>query len=76
MWVAPRRMFVIFHPINLDEFSCWVCGGCSVSNFLLIRDGSSYRTGCDVITCLGGNEMKVSTTKGYVPNLVIFRKKY
>ena len=33
-------------------------------------------TGCEVITCLGGNELKVSSRKGYVPKLVIIKFKY
>ena len=65
-----------FPQKNQEQFSCWVCGFFSVRHLLLICDGSGYMAGCEVITCLGGNEMKVSTTKGYVPNLVIFKKKY
>ena len=49
-------------------------GSVAFCRFLPIRSG--YMAGCGVITGLGRNKMKVSTTKGYVPNLVIFKKKY
>ena len=58
------------------KFLVGCVGGVAFRHFLPIRDGSGYMASCEVITCLGGNQMKVSTTKGYVPNLVIFKKIY
>ena len=59
-----------------NNFLGWCVGGFSVRHLLLIRDGSGYMAGCEAITRLDGNKMKVSTRKGYVPNSIIFKRKY
>ena len=74
MWVATHRMVIISLLKMRNNFLGSCVGGFSVRHLLLIRDGSGYMAGCEVITYLDGNKMKVSTRKGYVSHLIIFNK--
>ena len=66
----------VIYCIFVMDLAIWLAVRCSFYHLLSICDGSGYMAGCEVITCLGVNEMKVITRKGYVPNLKKIKRKY
>ena len=60
MWVPPGRMVIISPKKIRKKFLVGCVGGAAFCHLLPIRDGSGYMAGCEVITCLDGNKMKVS----------------